>query len=195
MVDKKVGESYSTIKNSLTTLHGQYEQSKSEKNILRRYNLFKDSRFTTMIKTVIKLDTQYWVLIEIPKQDKQEPANSYVMRCCSVLEKSTNSRIDGKSQTTKQAEDEGKEKERKRLDEMSISEIEEENKQLVNDVFKLIKKYNNLRNVVHELKVAYMDAKLYPFLPRYIMLKDMIKGVLRDPTYVELYHEDLLAGA
>ncbi|RWS13325.1 uncharacterized protein B4U79_05228, partial [Dinothrombium tinctorium] len=147
-----------------------------------------------MIKSVIKLDTQYWILIEIPKQEKQEAANAYVMRCCSVLEKSTNTRFDGKSPTNKQAEEEQKEKERKRLDNMSIAEIEEENKQAINDIYRLLKKYNNMRSVVHELKVAYMDAKLYPFLPRYIMLKDMIKSVLRDPIYVELYQEELMAG-
>lgn len=76
---------------------------------------------------------------------------------------------------------------------MSIPEIEEENKQLVNDVYRLLKRYNNLRNTVHELKVSYVATKVYPGPARYFMLKDMVKSVLRHPSYMEVCHEDLIA--
>ena len=78
---------------------------------------------------------------------------------------------------------------------MSIPEICEENNENTNEMYRLLKKYNNVRNTVRELKVSYMDAKLYPFLPRYIMLKDMVKGVLRDPSYMEVCQEDFMAVA
>lgn len=67
-----------------------------------------------MIKTVIKLDTQYWVLVEIPKQEKQEQVATYVLRCCSSLEKASDTRIGEsvKTKAEKQAE-EIKEKERR----------------------------------------------------------------------------------
>lgn len=76
--------------------------------------------------------------------------------------------------------------------EMSITEIAEENNESTNDVYRLLKKYNNIRNTVRELKVSYANAKLYPFLPRYIMLKDMVKSVLRDPSYMEVVQEEIV---
>lgn len=126
-----------------------------------------------MIKAVIKLDTQYWVLIDIPKQEKQEPAATYVMRCCAIIEKSADSRLDGKSAETKKQEEEERQRERQRLNgeplllryccsyccsfcclinstccvqcspEMSIPEIAEENNEATNDLHRLLKKYNN----------------------------------------------------
>ncbi|XP_053200381.1 uncharacterized protein LOC128385534 isoform X1 [Panonychus citri] len=187
MVDSKINESYSTIKGALTTLHQNYESAKSDNNVYNRYKLFKK-----MIKTVIKLDTQYWILIEIPKQEKHEQPNNYVMRCCSVLEKA-NATTDGKSSNAKQAEETRIQSNRERLKSMSIPEIEEENKQLINDVYRLLKRYNNLRNTVHELKVSYMATKVYPGPARYFLLKDMVKSVLRHPSYMEVCHEDLIA--
>lgn len=41
LVSGKITESYVTIKRTLTTLHEQYEESKSERNIIRKYSLFK----------------------------------------------------------------------------------------------------------------------------------------------------------
>ncbi|KAI1291954.1 hypothetical protein HDE_07534 [Halotydeus destructor] len=190
LCNARVHDCYSIIKKSLTTLHAKYEESKEEKNVLRRYALFK-----TMIKAVIKLDTQYWILIEIPKQEKQEPAATYVMRCCTVIEKAVDARLDGKTSSLKQAEEEERIREKRRLDEMSIPEIFEENNENTNDLYAFIKKYNNARDTVRNLKVSYMDAKLYPFLPRYIMLKDMVKGVLRHPVYMEICQEDFMAAA
>lgn len=69
-----------------------------------------------MIKAVIKLDTQYWVLIDVPKQEKQEPASTYVMRCCTQVEKSANTRLDGKSAASREVEEDERLKTRKRLD-------------------------------------------------------------------------------
>ncbi|KAH6948718.1 hypothetical protein HPB50_026019 [Hyalomma asiaticum] len=74
---------------------------------------------------------------------------------------------------------------------MTVQEIEEENAQTINDLYRLLKKYSNLRGIVHGLQIAYTDAKVYPFIPRYNMLKDMIKCVLRDPSYMEVCHEDI----
>ena len=30
---------------------------------------------------------------------------------------------------------------------------------------------------------------MYPMIPRYFMLKDMIRDVMRDPAFVEICHE------
>lgn len=34
-----------------------------------------------------------------------------------------------------------------------------------------------------------MNSKVYPIVPRYSMLKDMIKTAMRDPNYMEVCHE------
>lgn len=73
---------------------------------------------------------------------------------------------------------------------MSIPEIEEENKTAITDLYRLMKKYNALRNIVHDLKTSYVDAKKFPFPARYIMLKDLIKSVMRNPAYMEVCHEN-----
>jgi PREDICTED: similar to AGAP001581-PA len=67
-----------------------------------------------MIKEVIKLDTQYWVLIEIIKQEKHEQSDSYVMRCCSVLEKA-NVNFDSKLGSGRYAEETEKQLNKERL--------------------------------------------------------------------------------
>lgn len=37
------------------------------------------------------METQYWTLVDIPKQEKQETVPSYVMRACSIMEKTQKS--------------------------------------------------------------------------------------------------------
>jgi len=37
----------------------------------------------------------------------------------------------------------------------------------------------------------YGSSKMYPIFPRYTMLKDMIKGIMHDPDYMEVCHETL----
>lgn len=34
-----------------------------------------------------------------------------------------------------------------------------------------------------------MNSKLYPIIPRYTMLKDMIKDIMLHPDYMEVCHE------
>ena len=39
----------------------------------------------------MRLETEYWQLLEVPKQEKQEPVLNYVLRACSIMEKSQRS--------------------------------------------------------------------------------------------------------
>lgn len=184
MVSHKVGQSYDTAKKALINLNERYNSSKTTRNVFRRYILLKD-----MIKDVVRLDVQYWMLVEIPKQDKQETVPSYVLRACAALE---NAAADNsKTSEALKAEDEARLRERQyRFDEMNCAEIENENTLLINDLYRLLKKYLGLRTLMKELKVDYMDSKAYPIVPRYTMLKDMIKDVMRDPDYMEVCHEN-----
>ena len=36
---------------------------------------------------MVKLETEYWKLLNVPKQEKQEPVGTYVLRACVALEK------------------------------------------------------------------------------------------------------------
>ena len=107
-----------------------------------------------MIKEVIRLEAQYWTLVEIPRQEKQETVPSYVMRACAIMEKTQKSR-EGVKTSTKLAEEAAEKKERlERLDIMTTALIEAENTQMINDLYRLLKKYLGLRNLIRELKVG-----------------------------------------
>lgn len=122
---------------------------------------------------VIKLETQYWTLVDIPKQEKQETVPSYVMRACSIMEKTQKSG-DGVKTSARLAEEASDRKERmERLESnfgnwidskflflinlmstaMTTVIIEQENTQMINDLYRLLKKYTGLRNLIRELKV------------------------------------------
>lgn len=62
---------------------------------------------------VVRLETQYWLLVELPKQEKQEPVPAYVLRACATLEK-TQKPGEGVKTSAKLAEED--EKRRERLD-------------------------------------------------------------------------------
>lgn len=60
---------------------------------------------------VIRLETQYWTLVEIPKQEKQETVPSFVLRACGIVEKSQKSG-EGVKSSAKLAEEDEKKRER-----------------------------------------------------------------------------------
>jgi mevalonate kinase len=102
---------------------------------------------------VIKLETQYWTLVEIPKQEKQETVPAFVMRACSIMEKTQKS----ENKTPQKLQEEAAEKKERleRLDPMTTQQIEHENTQMINDLYRLLKKYQGLRNLIRELKVSF----------------------------------------
>jgi hypothetical protein len=149
--------------------------------------------------------------VEIPKQEKQETVPAFVMRACTIMEKTQKSE---QKTPQKLSEEAAEKKERlERLDPMTTQQVEHENTQMINDLYRLLKKYQGLRNLIRELKVSfrflidiislidavgkglgyftlfisryfqseYGSSKMYPIFPRYTMLKDMIKDVMHDP--------------
>ncbi|XP_023727434.1 uncharacterized protein LOC111875422 isoform X1 [Cryptotermes secundus] len=180
----RLEESYETAKRSLITLMTKYTDSKSVRNVFQRYNLLK-----AMIKEVIRLETQYWTLVDIPKQEKQETVPAFVLRACAIMEKTQKSG-EGVKTSAKLAEEAENRRERiDRLENMTILQIESENTQMTNDLYRLLKKYSGLRNLIRELKTEYMNSKVYPIFPRYTILKDMIKDIMHNPDYMEVCHE------
>ena len=67
----------------------------------------------SVLQEVVRLETQYWALVEVPKQEKQEPVPAYVLRACATLEK-TQKPGEGVKTSAKLAEED--EKRRERLD-------------------------------------------------------------------------------
>lgn len=62
----------------------------------------------------------------------------------------------------KLTEEAAEKKERlERLDPMTTSQIEHENTQMINDLYRLLKKYQGLRNLIRELKVRLLINLLY----------------------------------
>ena len=57
------------------------------------------------------METQYWALIDIPRQEKQETVPSYVMRACSIMEKTQKSG-EGVKTSAKLAEEAAEKRER-----------------------------------------------------------------------------------
>ncbi|XP_066246077.1 uncharacterized protein [Euwallacea similis] len=180
----RMDESYDTAKKALVGLMTKYNESKHVHNVFQRYSLLK-----TMIKDVIRLETQYWTLVDIPKQEKQETVPAFVLRACSIMEKTQKSGESVKT-STKLAEEVIDKKERiERLENMTTSQIDAENTQMTNDLYRLIKKYSGLRNLIRQLKIEYTNVKMYPMVIRYPMLKDMIKDIMLHPDYMEVCHE------
>ncbi|BES87287.1 Hypothetical protein NTJ_00093 [Nesidiocoris tenuis] len=176
--------SYDTAKKALVGLMGKYTESKRTRNVFQRYVMLR-----TMIKEVIRLESQYWTLVDIPKQEKQETVPAFVLRACSIMEKTQKSG-EGVKTAAKLAEEAEKRKELlERLSYMNTAQIEAENTQMTNDLYRLLKKYTGLRNIIRELRTEYLNSKVYPIFPRYTILKDLIKDIMHNPDYMEVCHE------
>ncbi|KAK7083982.1 hypothetical protein SK128_009158 [Halocaridina rubra] len=184
-VKARIEDSYETARTALLTLHSKYNHSKTTWNAFNRYALLK-----AMIKDVVRLETEYWQLLDIPRQDKQEPVLTYVLRACAIVEKSQRSQEQQEKLHSRADEDEERKRENaQRLNGMTTSQILEENNSLTNELYRQLRKYSSLRTLMRELKDDYGESKIYPIIPRYFMLKDMIRDVMRDPAFVEICHE------
>ncbi|XP_034952128.1 uncharacterized protein [Chelonus insularis] len=180
----RLDSSYETAKCALTNLMAKYTDSKQVRNVFQRYNTLK-----IIIKDVIKLETQYWTLVDIPRQEKQETVPSFVLRACAIIEKAQKSGESTKTSARLIEEAENKRERIDRLENMNTSQIEAENTQIINDLYRLLKKYTGLRNLIRDLKEEYNNSKIYPMFPRYKILKDMIKDIMHNPHYMEVCHE------
>ncbi|XP_028048576.1 uncharacterized protein LOC105830998 isoform X1 [Monomorium pharaonis] len=186
--------SYDTAKRALVELMCKYTDSKQVRNVFQRYNLLKNMikpelPTVSPFQDVIKLETQYWTLVDIPRQEKQETVPAFVLRACSIMEK-THKSGEGVKTSARLAEEAETKRERiERLENMTTAQIEAENTQMTNDLYRLLKKYTGLRNLIKVLKEEYNSSKLYPMFPRYTILKDMIKDIMHNPDYMEVCHE------
>lgn len=76
-----------------------------------RYFTYLTNCNSIHFQDVIRLETQYWALIDIPRQEKQETVPTYVMRACSIMEKTQKSG-EGVKTSAKLAEEAAEKRER-----------------------------------------------------------------------------------
>ncbi|VDK60895.1 unnamed protein product [Anisakis simplex] len=184
---QRVLEPYRRIKNALKKMQTEYSQSK-ENNMFARY-----MRMQSMIHEVTILEKQYWQLLDIPGPGASEPATDYVIRVMEILDdvKSAPQRtgIAGLLSATFNVDKTRDATLFDSIKKMSTAELRKECDRMYLDLYKLIKKYLSLRKIVKNLYSDYRASRFLPMVPRYTLLKAMIKNVLRAPAFAEVCHE------
>uniref|UniRef100_A0A914BYX3 Uncharacterized protein n=2 Tax=Acrobeloides nanus TaxID=290746 RepID=A0A914BYX3_9BILA len=186
---QRILEPYRRLKNALKHLQEEYYESK-ENNLFMRY-----ARLQHMIREVIMLEKQYWQLIEIPQMEVHETPNAYVQRIMILLDEKGSqpvksggiaSLLSATMNITDKTKDQGL---YDTIRSKSTDELKKECDRLYTELYKLIRKYLGLKEEVKKLADSYSDSRFYPIMPRYPLLKTMIKRVLRAPAFAEICHE------
>uniref|UniRef100_A0A914WEZ0 Uncharacterized protein n=1 Tax=Plectus sambesii TaxID=2011161 RepID=A0A914WEZ0_9BILA len=148
---------------------------------------------------VIVLDKQYWQLIDLPKQEPSENPTDYVNRIITHMDERIQDKPGDRpvkggigsllGSTASLAERAKETNLMESLRNKSTEDLRKENERLYADIHRLIKKYQGLRELVQRLRTTYDSSKGYPIIPRYSMLKSMIKEILRAPGFAEICHE------
>lgn len=61
------------------------------------------------------METQYWILVDIPRQEKQETVPAFVLRACAIMEK-THKTCEGIKSFAKFAGEDAAENKKERID-------------------------------------------------------------------------------
>lgn len=75
------------------------------------YHLQFSFTIISLFQDVIRLETQYWSLVEIPRQEKAETVPAFVLRACAIMEKTQKSG-EGVKTSSKLAEEAADKRER-----------------------------------------------------------------------------------
>jgi len=162
---------YLATLNCVVTLQNQYLESKNVKNIFQRY-----TKLRAMIKVVSTVESNWLPLSALPTQCRTDSVPVFVEKSAEAI-------------LTTSGVNEDKRKIEERLIELTSKQVSDENSIMVNDLYRLIKKYQAIRNIVRTLVKDYNESKIYPILPRYILLRDMVKDATHHPDYKEYCHE------
>ncbi|KAK0398772.1 hypothetical protein QR680_002748 [Steinernema hermaphroditum] len=186
---QKILDPYRRIKNALKKMQDDYLLSR-EKNLFVRY-----LRMQHMICEVIILEKQYWQLLDLPTQEISEAPNDYVIRIITMLDERSGQpvKVGGIASllgTTMNIAEKTKDQTLiTAVKAKTTDELRKECDRLYIEIYKLLKKYQGLRKELQELSKSYHETRFYPIVPRYIMLKSMIKRALRAPAFAEICHE------
>ncbi|EJW80744.1 hypothetical protein WUBG_08347 [Wuchereria bancrofti] len=185
---QRVNESYRKLKNAFKKLHDDYMHIKG-RNIFSKY-----IQMQQMICEVIILEKQYWQLINIPPPEPSEAANDYVTRVMELvnvtqLEQTRPSSIATLLGVTTIVESAAETIMFETKRSLSANNLRIECDRMYITLYRLLRKYLKLREILKELNSNFRSSRFLPIIPRYNLLKSMIKNVIREPTFVEIYHE------
>ncbi|CAD6192863.1 unnamed protein product [Caenorhabditis auriculariae] len=186
----RILEPYRRLKNGLKELQDDYLKSK-EANALMRYVKLGQS-----VREITLLEKQYWKLLNIPPQDGSEEVIPYVERIANLLEETPISLpptrgIGALLQSTmgKPSESNFDQTLYDSIKSRKNDELAKDCEMLYGQVYRLIRKYQGLKRLIKELHDRYESTRHFPIVPRYAMLKKMIKSTLRAPEFAEICHE------
>uniref|UniRef100_A0A915K6X9 Uncharacterized protein n=1 Tax=Romanomermis culicivorax TaxID=13658 RepID=A0A915K6X9_ROMCU len=155
-----------------------------------------------MVKEIVALEKQYWILIDVPKQEPSESQMDFIVRILNCLDQRLQAASNTGAQQAKmtgiaslfagstQLSDRSKDALLlEQVKSKSTDELRKENTALQNEFYKLLRKYCGLKALATQMRIDFESTRLYPIIPRYSMLKHMIKSALRSPTFMEVCHE------
>nr|CAD2177594.1 unnamed protein product [Meloidogyne enterolobii] len=184
-------DSYKLLQYEIKQMKEEYNKSKKQNLIGRYINMQR------MIYNLIQVERQYWQMYDIPTQAISETPFDYVIRISELIDerniKSNSTSFTKNGGTIKQllgasisiAERTKEVSICNLLRAKSLEDLNEIYAQLSIELYKIINKYLGLRLAIHELSKAYKHTRYYPLIPRYNLLKAMIKKILRTPTVLE----------
>lgn len=183
-----IDKSYQKLKGAMVKLHDDYIQMKG-RNIFSKY-----TELEHMIREVIMLEKQYWQLIDLPVYEPSEPANDYVSRVMELIANkkiwsSTRNGIASLLSATLIVDNAAETIIYKQLRGLSASDLKDECDRMYVELYKLSRKYLALRKILQELNSNFHLSRFLPIIPRYNLLKSMVKSVVREPAFIEMYHE------
>ncbi|VDO37781.1 unnamed protein product [Onchocerca flexuosa] len=185
---QRVNESYRKLKNAFKKLHDDYLHTKGQ-NIFSKY-----IQMQQMICEVTILEKQYWQLINVPEPEPSEGANDYVSRVMEIVNITqlgvprrpgiatllgVTTIVDSAAETIMF----------ETIRSLSTNDLQNECDRMFIALYRLLRKYLKLREILKELKSDFHSSRFLPIVPRYSLLKSMIKSVIREPAFVEIYHE------
>ncbi|PAV70419.1 hypothetical protein WR25_06450 [Diploscapter pachys] len=187
----RILDPYRRLKNSLKQLQDDYLKSK-EANPIMRY-----MKLSASVREVAIIEKQYWKYLAIPAQEGSEDPNSYVVRVIQLLEDNSSASVPSTGigallSSTMIGKATSSQVDQALYDSIKCRKTEELQRDceaMYSQLYKLIRKYHGLRRLIKDLHDKYDETRLYPIVPRYPILKKIIKSTLRAPEFADICHE------
>uniref|UniRef100_A0A914M4B3 Uncharacterized protein n=1 Tax=Meloidogyne incognita TaxID=6306 RepID=A0A914M4B3_MELIC len=188
----RLSEPYKRLRNAIKRMEEEYSRSKQH-NLIMRY-----MRMQKMIYELVQVEREYWLMVDIPPQAISETPQEYAIRVANLLDEQY-----GRNETSPKpggaiaqllgttmciAERAKGSTLLNTLRMKSMEDLRNLMGQLSTELYRLIHKYLTLRTAVKDLSRAYQHTRYYPLVPRYNLLKAMIKRIIRSSPISEDDH-------
>ncbi|KAF7631075.1 hypothetical protein Mgra_00008665 [Meloidogyne graminicola] len=179
----RLAEPYKRLKNAIKQMENEYLKSKQH-NLIIRY-----MRMQKMIYELIQVEREYWLMVDIPAQAISETPQEYALRIANLIDEQYNRNESTPKQGGAISQLLGaticiaeRAKGSTLLNSLRMKTMEDLKNlisQLSTELYRLIHRYLTLRTAIKDLSRAYQHTRYYPVVPRYNLLKSMIKRILR----------------